>query len=952
MKKFLLTTMLLLFGMATWAQNDWVAPSENQFPNSTPVYVQVKVNGVENQQAVVAAFIDGECRAVAAQPMNNGLYRLRVYGDNTTEFNKDIQFKVKYQDIVYSMKKTVKFTGETHTEIPFVLNLDVPTGLTLTNPLEIEAKLPYTHDLTSNITFTYQGFEATGAPVDYQPLGESTIETALTYNWDFANSSQFFTVEGNQLTATTVTEEYGAYLGLTIYPLGLSAFTTVYVSEPVVPVESIVVNPNQFTISIYDNLYEVEQIHQAITVLPADASNPSYRFVAADDAAAAVFEGGSFTDGGTYNINVVSEANENIYATIQVTVVVPVEAIRLSSPSSTFYAVPGENVYDLIRPYVTVEPANATNQQFHFIVPESSTDGFTQEGAATKAGLFSLMIAADADTQIRTEVDVVVNQIVAPAQITLNVGDYYGNLLGSQIQVLPNDQDVMFNYEITPKTAADAEGFNGQQAVKSGTYTLLVTCVENPKATAEIVVKVVTPVTIVFPSQFEMSTSRDTYLQLTLVEGDDFDPALLEFEFNSNSDFSYLLGEPQCTLVEGSNGLKWKLRAFASGTYGLSVKYNGNYMLNTEGEEYTECTVGAEVAFNAKGWDWIYIPGYISLVDDQENYLSWLNVDVNNRVIDLRSQTALLYNDETFGLFGDITEVNLEDGMYKIKAAYEDAADAMFNTGEGWDNSVTKMIFKGYNWIGYPHEWDMSLADYNRYIREYNGDVEYPATEGDQIIGKEGFIEFDGSEWVGSPGFYFQKGKGYLYYSETEGEKRLDLTEYPVMELTNRMEIRAMYEQAKRESVWKYDAGAFADNMAIVAEVEGLDCPDDYTIGAFVNGECRGEGAVVKDGKMMISVAGKAGETVNFRLYNKFTDEYFDLNESLPYTGRVGSLRAPFMLTGNDVVSGIEQVGSTAGMTLEAIYDMDGRRVTEMTQGIYIVKMRQGDKMITKKIIK
>ena len=63
MKKLLLSMLLMLVGMATWAQ-DWEAPSENEYQSSTPVYVQVKVNGEEQMKAQVAAFIDDDCRAV------------------------------------------------------------------------------------------------------------------------------------------------------------------------------------------------------------------------------------------------------------------------------------------------------------------------------------------------------------------------------------------------------------------------------------------------------------------------------------------------------------------------------------------------------------------------------------------------------------------------------------------------------------------------------------------------------------------------------------------------------------------------------------------------------------------------------------------------------------------------------------------------------------------------
>ena len=326
MKKSLLSLCLMVLAMASWAQN-WTAPTQNDFPHSTPVYVQVKVNGEEILKGVeVAAFIGDECRASIVSPnaqIGSDLlcYQLRVWGDMDTDLNKTIAFKVAYNGLVFKMKKTITFTGETHSEIPLVLNSDLPTGVSLPDPLALEAKLPFSYDLTNDIEFQYEAHDMTGAPVAYTPLGESEIETELVYEWDFANSSAYFTVENNKLLA--VQETQGSYLGLNIMVelpetqmQFLSTFTTVIITQPVVPVASIRCTPSEWTITTNDNLYQLEELNAAIIVLPEDATNKSYTFEPADEAAAAVFANGSFTDGGTYNINIVSVADNSIYTTI------------------------------------------------------------------------------------------------------------------------------------------------------------------------------------------------------------------------------------------------------------------------------------------------------------------------------------------------------------------------------------------------------------------------------------------------------------------------------------------------------------------------------------------------------------------------------------------------------------------------------------------------------------
>ena len=958
MKKSLLSLCLMVLAIASWAQN-WTAPTENDFPHSTPVYVQVKVNGEEILKGVeVAAFIGDECRASIVSPnaqisSNLLCYQLRVWGDMDTDLNKTITFKVNYNGLVFKMKKTITFTGETHSEIPLVLNIDLPTGVSLPDPLALEAKLPFSYDLTNDIEFQYEAHDMTGAPLAYTPLGESEIETELTYNWDFANSSSYFTVEDNKLTA--VQETPGSYLGLTIKIISdvaelelLSTSTNVVITQPVVPVASISCEPNVWDITTDDNLYQLEELNAAITVLPEDATNKSYTFEPADEEAAAVFANGKFTDGGTYNINIVSVADNSIYTTIVVNVVVPVDAIRPTQ--SSFYAITGENLFDLITPNIVVYPENATNKAFHFVVSDEDSDAIV-DGVAQRPGLYRLTVQSDENPERQTEVTVTVNEIEAPESITVNVGESFMEQLSGQIQVLPIMETFEFAYTIAPKTDADAEGLDVAEgvALKAGTYTLVVTCTENPKATAEIEVVVVTPVKITFPSSLTLSKFKETELALTFVEGDNFDPELLEIQIYFYNDIMVPGLEPISYYPTTEDNLTWELLANLVGYYEMSVLYNGEYMLNEDGSEYSQLNVPVEVPFNNQGWDWIYFPGMYSLQTEDGNYKPWMNQDENNRIIDLRSQTDLLYNDPTYGLFGTITELACWVGMYKIKATYENPYDAMFvcTDGDNFWQPTYPTLRKGYNWIGYPNEWDITIDQFNN-LNEVN-----VPEDGDKIIGKTGFAEYDAVEglWLAQEGFTLQAGKGYLYYSNGEGEKSLDMVFYPEDMAQARQTKQIAAARQLEKKVWNYDAGAFADNMAVVARIEGLENPENYSIGAFVNGECRGEGSVVSKGRMMISVAGIAGEKVTFRIYNKVTGEFADVAETVKYAQTLGSLKAPLSLTVPEV-TGISSVIATDKVQTEGVYDMNGRRVNSMTQsGVYVVKTMVDGKLETKKVV-
>ena len=216
MKKLLLTMFALLSVMAINAQN-WTGPSGNDYQTSTPIYLQVKVNGVvatSNDGLEVAAFINGECRAVTFTYDANAsnLLTLRVWGD-PDEVGQTITFKVfdHLYGLLYSFSNTVPFTGETVAEVPYELNIDRPTGVSITNPISITTKFPAEIDLNQYLQFDYVGFIG-GDLVDYEPLGESTIETTLSYSWTTPDGGEFtaFSIDGNNiLTANKATTADG-----------------------------------------------------------------------------------------------------------------------------------------------------------------------------------------------------------------------------------------------------------------------------------------------------------------------------------------------------------------------------------------------------------------------------------------------------------------------------------------------------------------------------------------------------------------------------------------------------------------------------------------------------------------------------------------------------------------------------------------------------------------------
>ena len=949
MKKLLFTMFALLSVMAINAQN-WTGPSGNDYQTSTPIYLQVKVNGVvatSNDALEVAAFINGECRAVTFTYDANAsnLLTLRVWGD-PDEVGQTITFKVfdHLYGLLYSFSKTVPFTGETVAEVPYELNIDRPTGVSITNPISITTKFPAEIDLNQYLQFDYVGFIG-GDLVDYEPLGESTIETTLSYSWTTPDGGEFtaFSIDGNNiLTANKATTADGEEATLTIKaPEANRALctgnTVIKIIEKIVPVTSITCSMNTINMTKGESLRRNTELLNSIVIKPDDATNKNYYFEAADNPNAFVNEVAML--GGTHNVKIVSAFDPAIYTTITAEVYAPVEYVRVTE--NTFQAAIGDNILDLVTPYVNVGPDDATNRSFSLEVPAEASDAIV-DNIAIEPGEFTLYVVSMENEQLKSEITVVITQIIAPESIDVDINTNAYEKLRSQVTIIPEGE-----YTITPKDEESAQAFdeNGN-ALKNGSFTLVVTSKTNTKVSKEVIVNVSTPVDITFPESLTISKYRDTEFELTIT-GDGFDPSLVSFEFTKTED-PIQFGIPTITTADDGAGLKWNIRGTGSGYVELRVLYDGQVMPRNSQESFCSIQTLAEVAFNNDGWDWIYVPDNIELTDNGSNtaYLDFLNIDDNNKVIEIRSQTELLYNDKTYGFIGTIQSLNPWDGMYKIKAKYEDASMCVFSSLEGyWTRDISFRAKKGYTWIGYPNEWDLTLDELNQ--------IDNTPSEGDRIIGKTNFAEYSNGEWVGLD-FTLEAGKGYIYYNASEEINSISFDYTPDFSTQTYSSIHMSAKgQSKRNGsdVWNYDASQYADNMAIVAEIEGLENPEDYTIGAFVGDECRGMGKVVKDGKMMINVAGKSGETVTFRLHNEYTGEFIPLETEVRYSNGYGSLKSPLAITGPSI-SGISEI-TTGENDEESYYDLYGRKVEgELSTGIYIVKTVKNGKVTVTKVSK
>ena len=501
-----------------------------------------------------------------------------------------------------------------------------------------------------------------------------------------------------------------------------------------------------------------------------------------------------------------------------------------------------------------------------------------------------------------------------PKEISVYVGDNVSSYIRQHvnIDVLPETADDR-SYKVQPVDDY-ANFFPNSIASIAGIYTWEVVSNQDPEVKTNITVNVLTPVSFTVPESIELTLLTSGQGAITDITGNDFDASLITFEGQGDyADIS--LDEKNNIIVVG--------KKLGDGEF--EVYYNGKSM------GVTSFKVGAEIKLES-GWNWMsnYTESSIALKQAGSTDYITEYFTGSNMIKEARSQTDLLYNDtEKYGAFGTIEEFK-PNTMYKVNMA---GSRSFYPESTELTSSEVRIATKGYTWINYPIVGNHSMEYFNNQakLEGFNGCV---------IMGKDGFAEYNNGKWVASGNFKMETGKGYIFYMPEAGMLTLNFGESYVDEGT------PTYAKALSSSanVWKYDTSQFADNMAIVAKVNGIEASSRYSVGAFVGEECRGMGQFVTDDVMFINVAGIAGEKVNFRLYDSEAGCYSDILESMNYTIKRGSLSSPVTLTPESTVTGIMNVESSMQNSTKA-FNVNGQQVNGNAKGLLII----GGKKVVKK---
>lgn len=802
-------------------------------------------------------------------------------------------------------------------------------------------------------------------------VGQNAIDAikqviSWTPSGDFVDEELVFTPEDatlyNQATGkavkagTTTVKVTAANHPATHIP---TATVTLIVKEPEKPVTAIDLGGKAITVYVGDDVKEA--LKDQVTYTPEDADEAYKDFTVEETANVSK---GTAIKPGECDVHVYSMYGETqIVSTKTVHVTVMALPDYINGPDELTVNV-GDNVRDAIDAVITIgstewdndETAAAyINKEFR-LSTSSNTAYYDADYVATKVTTRPINVkvtttgmdatGAPLTKTISLTIKQGVTSLTAETTtINADLGDDVFGLIRQMVTVNPSDATNQ-NITLTPdRNSADA--FENGVVTKAGTWKVVVTSEDNPQATITFNVVVAEPVALTFNPELEATVGQTVTLTLTQTAGGTIDPTKVKVTFSSNSTTVLVTATPDET------GLEWTIKASMAGTFTFYVSYDGVNQYSMKQTEAGTLTVSQEIALES-GWDWITVnalpagSGSIVLYSNS-NWVPEMQSG-KNKVIEIRSQQALLYNDPNYGFFGDITELKPGDGMYKIKTE----GSVVFQLGSsvnGISSADLPQTVRGYTWLGYPHQIDQPLTALASTLAS-------TAEDGDMIIGKDNFAEFSGGEWVAADGFTFKAGKGYMYYTQGNGGKTINWGT-PDPSAAKAFD-GTFYAKSNGIKIWQYDNSTYADNMPIVAVLSGIDDPENYSVGAFVGDECRGEGNVAGGKYMFINVAGTAGETVTFKLYNKLDGTYSDLDNTLTYGSKAGSLKNPVALQGattairnisigekEAVITITNAAGTVVRTTVGTSFSLEG-----LPSGMYIITVNNGTARFSKKIVK
>jgi len=338
--------------------------------------------------------------------------------------------------------------------------------------------------------------------------------------------------------------------------------------------------------------------------------------------------------------------------------------------------------------------------------------------------------------------------------------------------------------------------------------------------------------------------------------------------------------------------------------YGISIQPTGDVARGTQTLELAE------------GWNWIGTrlreSASIDLVAEKATKIIGKDGD---------------YQVSQWGNYGSLKAI--EPGKaYKVQAPA--AATVTLPEAPIYSYGADLPLYGGWNWVAYPGNSNAALTD-----------VVTNPTEGDCITGlTEGFAVYSGGQWKGTLNC-LQTGHGYLY--QTTGSKSLHL-DFP----TSGESIEAFADMVNA-------ARKYQSTMNIVAEImQRNNMPlteEGYRLMAYSSeGELRGVSYLI-DKKHFITIHGESYDNFTFAVENQLTGETYPVTGTMAFQSILeGSISNPYIFNLESTVTGISDLKTVGNAQSTAVYDLQGRRVTNSTKRGGLLIVNEGG--TTKKLIR
>ena len=289
-----------------------------------------------------------------------------------------------------------------------------------------------------------------------------------------------------------------------------------------------------------------------------------------------------------------------------------------------------------------------------------------------------------------------------------------------------------------------------------------------------------------------------------------------------------------------------------------------------------------------KGWNWIsFNLNSVGLNDVNSMFNNIENLQGDQ----IKGQTAVDVYTSQFGWNGTLSsEGGFKTGnLYKVKTSDLGEIEVI---GTAIDPTVEIPISTGWNWIGYNPRFSM---DINEAFTNFN------PSSGDVVKNQHSFSIYEsGIGWIGSLN-YLIPGEGYMFQSSNAGSFK-----YPEVSLLNSSRLNNVV----KPSPWEFAALKYADNMSIIASLEGVHS-DEYILGAFINGEHRGYAypLIIDDSQALhfINILGDTDdEIISFKILHQSDNKSYDIANTLKFKKNKvqGAFAEPVLLSlGDNVIS-------------------------------------------------